>query len=148
MENHIELYNTISTAFLMLMIIFLIAAVVLFFVLDIRRVVGVLSGRAARRSIQELEKRNAVTGQLRSNSGEVSPQPVRKLEDVIAYPQTEKIVRAEDASSGAAAAVSTAENPAEGNYGETSVLVSEPDQSHGRFVLLANEMLVHTSEVI
>lgn len=60
----IELYHNLFMGSLFLCIIFLVLAVVLFFVLDIRDVLGYLTGRSARKKIKEMEEANASTGRL------------------------------------------------------------------------------------
>ena len=60
----IELYHNLFIGSLFLCIICLVLSVVLFFVLDIREVIGYLTGRSARKKIKEMEEANASTGRL------------------------------------------------------------------------------------
>lgn len=60
----IELYHNLFLGCLVLCILCLVIAVVIFFVLDIKNVLGYLTGRKAKKQIQELEAANASSGRL------------------------------------------------------------------------------------
>lgn len=60
----IQLYHNIFTVCLVLSLVCLVLAVALFFVLDIRSVLGYLTGRQRRRKVKEMEAANAVSGRL------------------------------------------------------------------------------------
>lgn len=60
----IELYHNLFLGCLLLCILCVIVAVTIFFVLDIRNVLGYLTGRKARKQIQRLEEVNASSGRL------------------------------------------------------------------------------------
>ncbi len=60
----IELYHRLFLVCLGLAILCLVLAIVLFFVLDIRTVLGYLTGRSAKKKIRELEADNAKSGRL------------------------------------------------------------------------------------
>lgn len=62
--SKISLYHNLFIGCLILSIVCLIVAIVLFFVLDIRHVLGYLTGRSAKKQIQELEQNNAASGRL------------------------------------------------------------------------------------
>lgn len=156
MGSRISLFQTISVAFLIAALIFLILAAVLFFVFDVRSVWGILTGRAAKKTILEMEKKNAETGRLISYG---PPSDARKLEDVISYPTTgeitqrsESVKRQETAVlqeyAGGSEAAGENETTVLGGGGETSLLAAGPDQSFGRFLLLKNEIVIHTLEVV
>lgn len=138
MGNYIELFRSVSTAFLILALLFLIAAIAVYFVFDIGHIIGILSGSAARKGILKMEKRNAETGQLSNHS--TKREPIKRVEDVISYPATEQIVTTRSAET------ESVPYPAE-EIGLTNVL-SMPNQSYGKFLLLKSEMLVHTTESI
>lgn len=60
----ISLYHNLFVICLLLCILCLILAIVMFFVLDIRNVIGYLTGRRAKKQIQALEESNAASGRL------------------------------------------------------------------------------------
>lgn len=60
----ISLYHNLFLVCLVLCILCLILSVVLFFVLDIRNVLGYLTGRRAKKQIQALQESNAASGRL------------------------------------------------------------------------------------
>lgn len=75
--SRIELYHNLFTGCLAISLICLILAAVLFFVLDIKDVLGYLSGRQRRKKVKEMEAANAVSGRLmreRSSMQHVSPE--------------------------------------------------------------------------
>ena len=63
----VSLFNTIFIICLVLAIVLLIVTVLLFFVFDIRTIFNIRTGRAASKSIKQLEAINASTGRLRSD---------------------------------------------------------------------------------
>ncbi len=66
-EQQITMYHNISLYCGIAAIIFLVAAIVLFFVLKIPKVLGELTGRTTRKAIDEMIAENASTGNLTSN---------------------------------------------------------------------------------
>ena len=54
----LESFQTLYTVFLVLTIIFLILSIVFFFVFDIRKIFSIKTGRALRKSVQELNEIN------------------------------------------------------------------------------------------
>lgn len=143
MENNMELFRTISVTFLVLALLFLVASVVLFFVFDIYRIFGILTGRAAKKTILEMEKHNAETGQLR-NREDISANIMKKIEDVISYPATEQMAASLEPVSETTVLADNGQQA----MAETSLLAQEPNQAYGRFVLVKNEMIIHTAEII
>lgn len=67
-EQKVELFSILGTAFTLLAVFFLIASVALFFILDIRRVIGEKTGRIARKSIEEMKQASS-QGKRRSRGG-------------------------------------------------------------------------------
>lgn len=63
-SGRISLYHNLFLVCLTLGVLCLVLAVVLFFVLDMRSVIGYLTGRSARKQIQALEESNAASGRL------------------------------------------------------------------------------------
>lgn len=62
--GRISLYHNLFQICLILSIIFLVVAVNVFFMLDIRFTLGYLTGRSAKKQIKELEEANAASGRL------------------------------------------------------------------------------------
>ncbi len=60
----IELYHNLFFACLAVCIVCAVIAVVIFIILDIKSVVGFLTGRRAKKQIQKLEENNASSGRL------------------------------------------------------------------------------------
>ena len=75
--GRIELYHNLFTGCLAVSLFCLVLAAVLFFVLDIRNVLGYLTGRQRRKKVKEMEAANAVSGRLmreRSSLEHVAPE--------------------------------------------------------------------------
>ena len=170
----ISLYHNLFVICLLLCILCLILAIVIFFVLDIRNVIGYLTGRKAKKQIQELEESNAASGRLmpreRSNMQYVASEMqadmgvrgvatpgARKVENVIQ--EVSKPEQWQDAGEDSTSLLQADE------YGqETSVLkenmVEQPvvdgstamlDGSQtpiGTFVIEREIILIHAEEVI
>lgn len=171
MENiagKIELYHTLDSGCLGLSALCLILAVVLFFVLDIRSVLGYLTGRQAKKKIRELEASNAYSGRLmakdhssmqyvaqdmKADMGirQAASPGARKVENaVVESPQPEPVTE-----------TATLTSPMQENIQETSVLgenqLSGDDSTmvlehtstvRGQFAVERELMLIHTEEVI
>lgn len=142
----IELYHNLFVGSLFLCIICLILAVVLFFVLDIRDVLGYLTGRSARKKIKEMEEANASTGRLssreRSNMqyvaqemkndmgvrGQVVPG-ARKVEHVVEIQQPQQIIPEQMPSAQMRPQEAEATGILRQKVNETEVLQSEMDST-------------------
>lgn len=64
--QQINLYNNLFKVCLVLSLVFLVVAVTIFFMLDIKSTIGYLTGRKAKKQIKELEAANAENGRLMS----------------------------------------------------------------------------------
>ena len=64
--QQINLYNNLFKICLVLALIFLVVAITVFFMLDIKFTIGYLTGRRAKKQIKELEAANAASGRLMS----------------------------------------------------------------------------------
>lgn len=64
-QNQVDVLHTISMICLVLAILFLIAAAVEFFLLDILQIILIRSGRAARKGIRQLESETFKSGMLK-----------------------------------------------------------------------------------
>lgn len=62
--QQIELYHNLFLGCLALCILCFIISIVIFFLLDIRKVIGYLTGHSAKKQIQVLEENNAASGRL------------------------------------------------------------------------------------
>lgn len=62
--KQVDLYHNLFLVCLALCILCLVVSVVIFFLLDIRKVMGYLTGRSAKKQIQVLEENNAASGRL------------------------------------------------------------------------------------
>ncbi len=65
MENTISLLQICFSICLALTVVFFIISVVLFFVFDIRLIFNIRTGRAKRKTVQEMQEANSRTGRLR-----------------------------------------------------------------------------------
>lgn len=64
--QQINLYNNLYKGCLGLSLLFLVVAITVFFMLDIKSTIGYLTGRKAKKQIKELEAANAESGRLMS----------------------------------------------------------------------------------
>ena len=62
--EQINLYNNLFKISLVLALVFLVVAITVFFMLDIKSTIGYLTGRKAKKQIKELEAANAASGRL------------------------------------------------------------------------------------
>lgn len=108
----IGLYHNLFQGCLVIFLVCAGIAVVLFFVLDIRKVIGYLTGRTAKRQIEKLEEDNASSGRLRKKNhssmqkvdkkmqqdmgvrGSVTPG-ARKVENVVQQASGESVLQTE-----------------------------------------------------
>lgn len=87
LERMIKIYHTAFVICLVLGILFLLAAIFMFFKFDIKKIVDMRTGRGAKRTIQKMEEINARTGKLRQDM--VPHTPLRLNPDErITYPVT------------------------------------------------------------
>ncbi len=77
MESTISLLKICFSICLALTIVFFIIAVVLFFVFDIRTIFNIRTGRAKRKTVQEMQEANSRTGRLRVD-GKTQTAQLRK----------------------------------------------------------------------
>ncbi len=131
--REIELYHRLSTACLALSILFLFVAVVLFFILDIRKVLGFLTGSQAKKQIRMLESAARSPKEKRAGGGRRRQEASQGLEEA------EKAGALETDSIGREQA-RPPERP-------TAVLEHGPE-SHGSFVIERELILVHSQEMI
>ena len=145
----IDSLNTLSVVFFACAAVFLVAGIVLFFVLDIIRVYGDLSVRTARKAIERMRKENEETG-----NKAYKPSPVNekrgKLTDKIS--DSGRIVSRQD---GVAVNVGTQKfetgqlAPTEqdfANSNETTVLVDESIANET--TLLVNESAANETTIL
>lgn len=166
----ISLYHNLFLICLISAIVCLIVAVALFFVLDIRAVIGYLTGRRAKKGIKELEAVTALSGRLlpkeRTNMQYVAQEMkddmgvrqrakpgIRKVEHAVeAAPQP--IVQTPQVSYPVEQATDVlCENHApytaqmaDGNA--STAVLNEVAGTNGRFVIIRELVMIHTEEVI
>ncbi len=167
----ITLYHNIFQICLILSIICLVIAIVLFFVLDIKTVIGYLTGRSAKKKIKELEESNAASGRLfrkektklqyandtmKKDMGGVQQNTpgARKVANVVDAPATQQPVQ----SAQPQAEVTAETSVLQASEGETSVLqedwngmtskLSNQTAVTGTFVIEREYILIHTDEVL
>lgn len=167
--GRIELYHSLFIGCLVLSLICLVLAAVLFFFLDIRNVLGYLTGRQRRKKVREMEAANAVSGRLmreRSSMAHVSPEMktemgvrqvqtpgARKAGRIVEGPvpvQDENAFRKEPEpppEQETSLLAENAETDPDGD-GSTAVLEGENQEIKGQFLIEREIILIHTQEVI
>lgn len=174
----IQLYHSLYLGCLCLAFLCLILAVVLFFVLDIRSVLGYLTGRQAKKKIRELEAANAVSGRLSARERSAmqyvaqdmktdmgvrqkAAPGARKVENVVEESSPPREVSAEEplpaAPMSPAMAPKITENAQETSLqqGDTELIANgstavleSSSVPRGRFSVERELILIHTEEVI
>ncbi|MEF9840796.1 MAG: hypothetical protein RR791_07600, partial [Lachnospiraceae bacterium] len=82
----VGIYHTGFIILLTLGIVFLAAAVFMFWKFDIRRIWTIRTGRAEKKSIREMEEATAMSGRFRTNKPYVPREKSRKLSSAIGAP--------------------------------------------------------------
>lgn len=132
----VSLYGTLFTVFIILAIAFLAAAALMFFRFDIRGIWGMRSGKAAMRTIKELEELNARSGRL--------GRPDRRN---ISY--TEEINVEGAAMTGATPVALAAPDIAQTEVlGSGQALPGDETPSPGGFRIARSIVMAHSSEII
>ena len=175
-SEKISLYQNLFQICLILALIFLVLAIVLFFVLDIRSTIGYLTGRRAKKQIKELEAITALSGRLmpkeRTNMQYVAQEMkddmgvrqkakpgIRKVEhavEVAVQPAAEeqKPAAAPQASSYVEPAtdvltVNVVEPEVEMmNENASTAMLNSGARAQGKFVIVRELMMIHTEEAI
>lgn len=169
----IQLFHNLFLIFLVLALLCLVIAVVVFFILDIRSVLGYLTGRRAKKKIKELEEATSVSGRLMPRERSNMLYVAQKMKDDMGVPQKakpgmRKVVHAVEN------AVPTTEkmeipvihqpssipqstdvlnegavnNAAEMVAGELTAMLEAGKTEKGKFLIVRELMLIHTEEVI
>lgn len=99
----IERLQSMSTIFYIIAVVLLFIAIALFFLLDIRRIIGDLTGITARKAIEDIRRQNENTGEKNYKSSPVnvargrltdkispSGKLIKSTGGIGIYPQTEK----------------------------------------------------------
>lgn len=164
-EQLLKTLHTCFIAFLIIAVVFIIASVALFFLLDIKNVFNNLTGRAVKKTIEQMEAANNSTGRLRKVNkiamGEMTPTSM--TDDLVAENVTERLEENE-ANVNSEGGEQTTLLDEGGEYttllnaGETSVLsnaelqeqqtIQEENVNIGTFIVIKKEMFVHTDEVV
>lgn len=164
-EQLISVLHTCFTVFLVVAVIMVILSVALFFLLNIKDVFNILTGRAVRKTVQEMEEANNATGRLRKVNkiamGDITAPTM--TDELIANSVTEPLQKnmAQAEEQGSENTMLLNEGAGDTtllNSGETSVLSmvnihaeDEQNQQHiniGKFLIVKSEMLIHTDEII
>lgn len=175
-SSKIGLYHNLFQICLILALIFLVLAVVLFFVLDMRSTIGYLTGRRAKKGIKELEAVTALSGRLmpkeRANMQYVAQEMkddmgvrqrakpgIRKVEhavEVVDQPATnvqQPAVVAQTPEYVEPATEVLMENAVEPKtqitmQNDSTAVLNSGAGIRGKFVIIRELMMIHTEEVI
>lgn len=159
-EQLISTLHICFIAFLVITILFLVISVALFFLLDIKTVFNNLTGRAVKKTIEQMQEANNSTGRLRKVNkmamGEMTPISV--TDDLVADSVTEKLQEStEEGSEQTTMLDDGGQYTTLLNAGETSVLSLEqlqkqeeknPAVTIGTFVVTKKEVFIHTDEIV
>lgn len=164
-EQLISVLHTCFTVFLVVAVIMVILSVALFFLLNIVEVFNIMTGRAVRKTVQEMEEANNSTGRLRKVNkiamGDITAPTM--TDELIANSVTESLQNNAAQTEAQGSENTTVLNEGTGdttllNSGETSVLsmvnIHTNDEKNqqpiniGKFLIVKSEMLIHTDEVI
>lgn len=145
----IQLYHNLFLGCLCLAVLCLILAATLFFAMDIRSVLGYLTGRQAKKKIRELEAANAVSGRL-------TPRERSSMQYVAQDMKTDMGIRQQAVPGARKVEKVVEESPPKKMSGQDTGLSSDgptevlegPPVSRGRFFVERELILIHTEEVI
>lgn len=134
-----EVYRYIFLGGLALSILMLIASVVLFFVLKIPKVIGDLTGRTARKAIEDIRKQNEQSGDKTYRSSAVNRQR-GKLTDKIS--KSGRLEKRAESPFGTGVITEQLSGKAAPVANETTVLSEETTVLSNETTVLANETTV------
>lgn len=123
MSISVEMLQNLSTGAIVAAAVFFVAAVILFFLLDIPKVIGDITGATARREIENIRQQNEQSGDKAYKSSPVNRNR-GKITDKIS-PSGQLIQRETNPYGVSVGTADLESRPAEENAGETTVL--EPD---------------------
>ena len=172
----IGLYHNLFQICLILALIFLVLAVVLFFVLDIRSTIGYLTGRRAKKGIKELEAVTALSGRLMPKERTNMQYVAQEMKDDMgvrqrAKPGIRKVEHAVEAAVEPAAETAQPaaipqppisvelatevlrENAVEQNIqmineNTSTAVLNSGAEAQGKFIIVRELVMIHTEEVI
>ena len=161
----LKIYQTGFTVCLVLAIAFLLIAILLFFVFNIKQIFLIRTGKAAKRDIKKLEEQNFNTGRLSKRNNHTYYEHTDSLELSQEFGKTEQMVtehtspplqyqQETDNSTTVLGqnetSVLSGNETTVLNAGETTVLGNQNvvPQITRKFVIIKNEMLIHTEELI
>lgn len=165
LESQISMYHTIFMICIVLFVLFLLVDIFLFIKLDIRKVIGFLTGKTARKTIEEMERPEAL-GESARLSGKVSgtkkkkkakdSKNKRKGMDImtpsgqIKLPGSDEVMQSTGSDITDVLHGSEPTDPiAEETSSATDILEERQKPSHkGYFKIVKEIMLTHTDEVI
>ncbi|MBS6395729.1 MAG: hypothetical protein KH452_01075 [Clostridiales bacterium] len=152
----IELYHRLFLGCLTLSILCLILAAVLYFVLDMKTVLGYLTGRQKRKKVKEMEAANALSGRLLSRRVSPIQHVAQEMKDDMGIRQAvkpgarkvEHLIREPSSELGKTEEAVFFTAPEEGySSAETAALDSRLVR-RGRFQIERELILIHSEEVI
>ena len=171
----IGLYHNLFQICLILALLFFVLAVVIFFVLDIRSVIGYLTGRRAKKGIKKLEAETALSGRLMPKERTNMQYVAQEMKDDMgvrqkARPGIRKVEHAVEVAAHPVAEpsrattipqtpppVDLATEVLKSNAVEEAVQIMDSNGStamlssaatNGKFVIVRELTLIHTEEVI
>lgn len=132
-------------------ILFFVLAVLFFFLFKIPQIYMIKTGKAQRKTIEQMRAINAETGRL-SNAGTGMTGIFGSSSDLVSdnHQQTAENQGASETSVLMPETSVLSENPATANaeQGMTNMLNNGADESKGKFVIVKKIMEIHTQEVI
>lgn len=168
--SKIDLYHNLFLGCLIVFFICAAIAAVLFFVLEIRKVIGYLTGRTAKRQIERLETENDLSGQMRKKNHSSMQKVDKKMQREMgvkgtALPGARKVENAVQAAqetelpvcgeketslleSGSTEKIEMYSNVPEKSTLEETILLQKSDARNRTFRIEREIMLIHTEEVI
>lgn len=163
LENQINMYHTIFIICIVLFILFLLVDIVLFIKLDILKVIGFLTGKTAKKTIEEMKaggfgesaRLSGKTSGKKSKKKSKDSKNKRKGMDImtpsgqIKLPGSDQVMQSMGNDITDVLHGSEPTDPIEITSPATDILADREKASHdGYFKIVKEIMLVHTDEVI
>ena len=148
LESQISMYHTIFMICIVLFVLFLLVDIFLFIKLDIRKVIGFLTGKTARKTIEEMKAGGF--GESARLSGKVSGTKKKKKAKDSKSKRSDEVMQSTGSDITDVLHGSEPTDPiAEETSSATDILEERQKPSHkGYFKIVKEIMLTHTDEVI
>ena len=165
-QQQIDLFHTLYTICLVLFVAGILLTAALFFILDIRKIFGIKTGRSMQQTVRQMEEQNEKTGRLireqpSVESGDITSKKLRKTgrlskntqNNTIQEPSMEIPVPENSAFADTDQTSYLHNNHPMAGADETSVLsesADEPaaDQTYGKFIIEKSVVYIHTKEIV